>query len=57
MTDNLREIVDLHHKDVTSRLKRIETKLDTGHSHHDKVSWAALVPILVTVLIAVGLLS
>jgi hypothetical protein len=57
MTDNLREIVDLHHKDVTNRLKRIETKLDSGHHHHDKVSWAALVPILVTVLIAVGLLS
>jgi hypothetical protein len=57
MTDNLREIVDLHHADVTARLARIETKLDSGHHHHDKVSWAALVPILVTVLIAVGLLS
>ena len=57
MTDNLREIVDLHHRDVTDRLKRIETKLDAGHSHPDKASWMALVPILVSILIAVGLLS
>jgi hypothetical protein len=55
MTDNLREIVDLHHKDVTDRLKRIETKLDAGHSHPDKASWVALVPILVTILVAIGI--
>ena len=52
----LREMIDREFTEVKARLDRIESKLD-GHAHPEKVSWAAFVPLLITLVIAVGLLS
>jgi hypothetical protein len=54
--DGLEKLLGVQHVEVTERLDRIERKFD-AHSHFDKVSWAALVPMVVTIVVAVGLFS
>jgi len=48
----LRELLDERHKEIIKRLDGIDRKLD-GHQHGDKVSWAALAPLLLTIIAVV----
>lgn len=52
----LRDVLDIHHRELTERLDRIESKLD-GHDHPGKVSWTALISLLVSLIVAAGFLS
>jgi hypothetical protein len=45
----LRDFLDERHAEVIKRLDRIDSKLD-GHQHGEKVSWAALVPLILTII-------
>lgn len=52
----IRELFELHRQDVTARLDRIDRKLDRidenldGHTHREKVSWSAAVPLALALL-------
>jgi hypothetical protein len=54
--DGLEKLLHVHHRDVTERLDRIELKFD-AHSHPGKVSWSAQVPLILTILVAMQVLS
>jgi hypothetical protein len=45
----LRELLDERHKEIIRRLDGIDRKLD-GHQHGDKVSWSALLPLILTII-------
>lgn len=52
----IREYIDQRFDRIDAKLDQLEDKID-DHTHGDKVPWAALVPILISLVVAVGLFS
>jgi hypothetical protein len=55
----LRDLFEAHQHHVDERFDRLErlVREQGKHSHPGLVPWAALIPMVVTLIVAVGLLS